>query len=69
MMTLNWRLDNNEAENEADVTELEHEIEQIEEENVDMENSVEEKTSNEPENCATIQQKQMFKTLDDVLRK
>ena len=34
-----------------------------------MENSVEEKTSNEPENCATIQQKQMFKTLDDVLRK
>ena len=60
--------DNNEAENEADVIEVEQEIEQIEEEDVDMENIVKEKTSNETKNSATIQQKQKFKTLDDVLK-
>ena len=32
-----------------------------------MENIVKEKTSNESENSATMQQKQKFKTLDDVL--
>ena len=32
-----------------------------------MENIVKEKTSNESENSATIQWKQKFKTLDDVL--
>ena len=32
-----------------------------------MENIVKEKISNESENSATIQQKQKFKTLDDVL--
>ena len=49
---------NNEAENEADVTEVEEEIEQTEAEDVDMENIVKEKTSNESENSATIQRKQ-----------
>ena len=59
--------DNSEAELEADVTEVEEETEQIEEENVDMENIVKEKTSNESADSATIQRKQKFKTLDDVL--
>ena len=59
--------DNTEAENEADVTEVEPEIEQIEEEDVNMENIVKEKTSNESENSATIQRKQKFRTLDHVL--
>ena len=48
------------------MTEVEEEIEQIEED-VDMENIVKEKTSNESENSATIQRKQKFKNLDDVL--
>ena len=58
--------DNNDAENEADVTEVEQEIEQIEED-VNMENIMKEKPSNESENSATIQRNQKFKTLDDVL--
>ena len=69
-MTMNWMesgSDNNEAENEADVTKVEQEIEQIEKANVDMENIVKAKTSNESENSAAIQWKQKFKTLDDVL--
>ena len=49
------------------MTEAEQEIEQTEEGDVDMENIVKEKTSNESENSATIQWKQKFKTLDDVL--
>ena len=59
--------DNNGAKNEADMNEVEQKIEQIEEEDVDMENIVKEKISNESENYATIQWKQKFKTLDDVL--
>ena len=46
---MNWMesgSDNNEAENEADVTKVEQEIEQIEKANVDMENIVKAKTSN-----------------------
>ena len=39
--------DNNEAENEAVVTRLEQVINQIEEEDVDIDNIVKEKTSNE----------------------
>ena len=69
-MTMNWMesgSDNNEAENEADVTKVEQEIEQIEKANVDMENIVKAKTSNESENSAAIQWKQKFKTLGDVL--
>ena len=69
-MTMNWMesgSDNNEAENEADVTKVEQEIEQIEKANVDMENIVKAKTSNESENSAAIQWKQKFKTLCDVL--
>ena len=61
-MTINWRV-----ENEADVIEVEQEIEQIEEEDVYMENTVKGKTSNESRNSETIQWKQKFKTLDDVL--
>ena len=45
--------------------EEEQEVEQIEEEDVDMENIVKQKASNESENSATIQQK--LTTLDDVL--
>ena len=48
---------NNETENEADVTEAKHEIQQIEEEDVHMENIAKEKASNESENSATIQRK------------
>ena len=47
--------------------EVEQEIEQTGEEDVDMENIVKEKTSNESENSATIQRKQKFKTLHDFL--
>ena len=57
--------DNNKARNEAVVREEEQEVEQIEEEDVDMENIVKQKASNESENSATIQQK--LTTLDDVL--
>ena len=46
--------DNNEAGNQADVTEVEQGIEQTEEEDVDMENIAKEKTSNETRNSATI---------------
>ena len=46
--------DNNEAENKSDVTEVGQEIERIEEEDVDMENIVKEKTSIESEKSATI---------------
>ena len=49
------------------MTEVEQEIEQIEEEDIDMENILKEKISNESKNWATIQRKQKFKTLDDVL--
>ena len=41
-------------ENEADVTELEQEIEQIKEEDVAMENIFKVKTSNESESSAKI---------------
>ena len=54
-------------ENEADVTELEQEIEQIEEKDIDMENIVKGITSNESGNSTPVQRKQKFKTLDDVL--
>ena len=54
-------------ENEADVTELEQEIEQIEEKDVDMENIVKGITSNESGNSTSVQRKQKFKTLDNVL--
>ena len=47
--------DYNEAENEADVTKVEQEIEQTEEEDVEMVNIVKEKISNESENSAIIQ--------------
>ena len=57
----------NKAENESGVTEVEQKIEQIEEEDIDMENIVKEKTSNESKNSATIQQIQEFNTRDDVL--
>ena len=46
--------ENNEAGNQTDVTEVEQEIEQTEEEDVDMENIVKEKSSNETRNSATI---------------
>ena len=59
--------DSSEAENEADMAEVEQEIEQIEEEDVDIENTVKEKTSNESKSSATIQRKQKLKTLDGVL--
>ena len=59
--------DKNKAENESGVTEVEQEIEQIEEEDIDMENIVKEKTSNESKNSATIQQIQEFNTREDVL--
>ena len=49
------------------MTGVEQEIEQIEEEDVDLENIVKEKTPNESKNSATIQWKQKFKTLDDIL--
>ena len=39
--------DNSEAENEVNVTKVEHKIEQIEEEDADMESIVKQKTSNE----------------------
>ena len=48
------------------MTKVEQVIEQIEEEHVDMENIVKEKTSNESKNSATIQRKQKVKTLADV---
>ena len=51
--------DNNGAENEADVTEVEQEIEQTQEEEVNIENIIKEKLSIES-------QKQMFETLDNV---
>ena len=59
--------DYTEAENEADVTKVEQEIEQTEEEDVEMENIVKEKISNESENSAIIQWQEEFKTLDDIL--
>ena len=49
------------------MTGVEQGIEQIEEEDVDLENIVKEKTLNESKNSATIQRKQKFKTLDDIL--
>ena len=60
-------IDNSEAENQADVTEVEQEIEQTEDKDVDMDTIVKEKTSNESEISATVQRKQMFKSLDDIL--
>ena len=59
--------DSNEAENEEDVTKVEQEVEQIKEKDVDMKNIVKGKASNESKNSATIQWKQKFKTLGDVL--
>ena len=59
--------DNNESETETNATEVEQQIERIEEEDVSMENIVEEKTLNKSENSATIQWKQKFKTFDDFL--
>ena len=47
--------DNNKAESEADVTKVEQEIERIEEEDVNMENIVKERKSNDFEKSATIQ--------------
>ena len=49
------------------MTGVEQGIEQIEEEDVDLENIVKEKTPNESKNSARIQRKQKFKTLDDIL--
>ena len=49
------------------MTGVEQGIEQIEEEDVDLENIVKEKTPNESKNSARIQWKQKFKTLDDIL--
>ena len=59
--------DNTESETETNATEVEQQIERIEEEDVSMENIVEEKTLNKSENSATIQWKQKFKTFDDFL--
>ena len=59
--------DDKKAESEADVTKVEQEIERIEEEDVDMENIMKERKSNDFEKSATIQWKQRFKFLDDIL--
>ena len=49
------------------MTGAEQETEQLEQEDVDLENIVKEKTPNESKNSVTIQRKQNFKTLDDIL--
>ena len=49
------------------MTDAEQEIEQIEGKDVNMENIMKEKISNESKISTTIQGKQKFKTLDDVL--
>ena len=49
------------------MTDVEQEIEQIEGKDVNMENIMKEKVSNESKISTTIQGKQKFKTLDDVL--
>ena len=49
------------------MTDVEQEIEQIEGKDVNMENIMKEKISNESKISTTIQGKQKFKTLDDVL--
>ena len=49
------------------MTDVEQEIEQTEGKDVNMKNIMKEKISNESKISATIQGKQKFKTLDDVL--